>query len=146
MTEVEAVVGDIDDMPYTSGVVFIEFRAHGEIISEPMIAGMAISVHSAEGDVALALKLYDGSYHLKEGGSYVRIDGSYDPGMAHFVHIELNMDTGKYSICIDEEVVVATKEFLGNFANLHALKFWVAPTITEAFPTAYVVDEIRMTK
>ena len=145
-TEVEAVVGDIGDMPYTSGLLFIEFMAHAEEHSAPEIAAMSISVRSTEGNAALIMKLYDGSYRLKEGGSYIPIVGSYDPNTPHFIHIELDMDAGEYSICIDDEMVVAMKAFLGDFTNLHALHFFVAPTITEAFPTVYVVDDIRITK
>lgn len=149
-TEVEAVVGDIapygGQMPYTSGKGFVEFRAHGETIPQHLIAGMAISVRSESGDAALSLKLFDGSYHRREGDSYVRIEGSYDPGKAHFVHIEVNMDTRKYSICIDDNVVVSHKAFLSSgFTDLYKLCFFAPPTITEAFPSVYVVDDIRIT-
>ena len=149
-TEVEAVVGDIapygGEMPYTSGKAFVEFRAHGETISEPSAAGMAISIRSEKGHAALALKLFDGSYHRSEGDSYVRIDGSYNPGAAHFVHIELNLDARRYSICIDGNVVVSHKAFLSSgFSDLNKLCFFAPPAILEAFPTVYVVDDIRIT-
>jgi len=146
-TEVDAVIGEIGGISHTSGVVFIEYKAHGEIVSEQFIAGTAISVRAPDDDWALSMKLFDGSYHLLEGDSYVRMDGSYDPNTMHFVHIELNLDTRKYSICIDDEVVVADKPFLSDdFTNLHSLKFFAPQTVTEAFPAAYVVDEIRLTK
>ena len=146
-TEVDAVIGEIGGISHTSGVVFIEYKAHGEIVSEPLIAGMAISIRAPDDDWALSMKLFDGSYHLLEGDSYIKMDGSYDPNRMHFVHIELNLDTRKYSICIDDEVVAADKPFLSDdFTNLHALKFFAPQTITESFPAAYVVDEIRMTK
>ena len=147
MTQVEAVVGDMGEAPYTSGVAIVEFRAHGEALSEPFIAGVGIYVSSSGGPLALALRLYEDAYYYREGESNVRIDGSYDPGVEHFVHIEVNLDTRKYSICIDGEAVVAEKDFIGDgFADLHALKFLIAPTVTESFPTAYVVDDIRITR
>ena len=146
-TEVTAVVGDIGEMPYTSGVVYIDYWAHGEAISEPFIAGMSISVRSEDGPAALIMRLYDGSYHLREDDTYVRMEGSYDPSTPHFVHIVINMDTRKYSIYIDSEALVIGKDFLSvDFTDLHMLNFWVTPTITEAFPTVYIVDDIRITK
>ncbi len=59
----------------------------------------------------------------------------------------MNLDTRRYSICIDDEVLAENKIFLSeNFANMHTLKFFVPPEVTEAFPTEYVVDDIRITK
>jgi len=147
LTKIFAVVGDVGDAPYTTGVYYIEFRAHGEVIPSPFIAGMEISVRSTEHKAALILRLYDGSYHLREGDSYVRLNGSYEPSTAHFVHIELNLDTRKFSICIDDEVVASYKAFLvEEFLNVHSLQYFVAPTITEAFQNIYIVDEIRIMK
>lgn len=146
-TEIEAVVGDNGDAPYNSGVYFIEFKAHGEVVPEHLIAGVAISVVSATGQPALLLKLHAASYHFREGDSYLPLDGSYDPNATHFVHIELNLDARTYSICIDGQVVASNKAlFTQDFEDLHALKFFAPPTVTEAFEMAYVVDEIRITK
>lgn len=146
-TEVMAVVGDTGEMPYTSGVVYIDYWAHGEVISDPFIAGMQISVRSEDGPAALIMRLYEGSYHFKEGDVYIRIEGIYDPSTPHFIHMVINLDTRKYSIYIDGEAQVTQKEFLSvDFTDLYMLNFWVAPTITEAFPTVYVVDDIRITK
>jgi len=144
-TIVCAVVGDIGSMPYTSGVSYIEFRAHGESIPDIDCAATQISVQSKEGHSALFLILHHDSYHLHEGGAFVRIDGSYDPSTAHFVHIEVDLDTRRYMICINEKVVASNKAFIDNdFTNLHTLKFTLGQTIMESFPTVYVVDEIRM--
>lgn len=146
-SEIDAVVGDVGDAPYSSGMYFIEFKAHGEVVPEPLIAGVAISVTSAAGQSALELKLHDAAYHLWEGDSYLSLDGSYDPSAPHFVHIELNLDARNYSVCIDEEVVASYKALVTqDFGNLHSLKFLAPPTITEAFEMVYVVDEIRITK
>ncbi len=145
-TEINAVVGDIGDAPYTTGVYYIDFRAHGEVVPSYLIAGMSISVRSATEKAALLLKLYDGSYHLREGDSYVRLNGAYDPNTAHSIHIELNLDTRKFSICIDDEVVASNKALFEDFTNLHALRYWATPTITEAFESIYIVDDIRITK
>jgi hypothetical protein len=145
-TVIEAVVGDIGEAPYTSGLVYIVFRAHGEIVPEHLIAGVAISVRSAEDNIAFSLKLYDGSYHLLEEGSYVRLTGTYDTSTAHSLHITMDLDTSKYSICINDEVVAADKAFQDeDFTNLHSLKFIDPQTITEAFDSIYVVDDIRLT-
>ena len=150
---VEAVLGEIDDTPNDSGVYYINFEAHGEVIPQHFIAGMGITVLSADGLRALSLKLFDGSYHVLTGGAAGALpatsplSGTYDPSAAHSVHIELNLDTQKFSICINDEVVVSNRAFLDdNVANLHSLKFFGPATITEAFDMAFVVDEIRITK
>ncbi|MHC4338368.1 MAG: hypothetical protein ACYSTG_10565 [Planctomycetota bacterium] len=146
-TIIDAVAGKISKVPHTAGTYYIDFKAHGEVIPQYLIAGMAISVRSAEDRSALNLKLFDGSYHLLEGGAYNKLAGSYNPGTAHSVHIELNMDERKYSVCIDDEVVAANKTFLqDDFTNLHLLRFFAPATITEAFSMTYVVDDIRITK
>lgn len=144
---VNVVPGVIGGVPHTSGKIFIDYMSHGETISEYLLAGTAISVHGLGDNWALSMKLFDGSYHILEGDDYVRMDGSYDPNTKHFVHIELNMDTKKYAICINDEEVAADKEFLDDdFTNLRSLTFFSPQTVTEAFPAAYVVDEIRITK
>lgn len=146
-TEVTCKVGEIDSATNTLGVYFIEFRAQGEVIPDPFIAGTDISVRSSAGNAALILRLYEGVYHLKEGDSYVMLSGDYNPGLVHKIHIELNFDIRRYAICIDEEVVAANKAFLSEqFEDLSALKYFMAPTITEAFENIYIVDDIRVTK
>lgn len=146
-TVVDAGVGNDGTAPYTTGVYYIDFRAHGQSIPKPPIAAMSISVRSAKDQAALALKLYDGSYYLAEGNSYVRLNGSYNANAAHVVHIELNLDARKYHICINGKVVASNKPLLvQDFTDLHSLHFRVAPTITEAFDSTYIVDDIRITK
>jgi hypothetical protein len=146
-TNVDAVAGHIDGELHTAGTYYIDFKAHGEVIPQHLIAGMVISVLSTENHSALNLKLFDGSYHLRQGNSYDRLTGAYDPGKAHSVHIELNLDKNKFSVCINDEVVASNKAFFqDNFANLHLLRFFAPPTVTEAFLSTYVVDEIRITK
>lgn len=144
---VRAVLGTIDGVPNDAGVYYINFEVHGEVIPQYLIAGMAIAVLSENGHAALSLKLYDGAYHLWDGSSYTQLSGTYDLGMAHSIHIELNLDTGKFSICVNDEVVVSNKAFLdANFANLHSLQFFAPAIITEAFEMVFVVDDIRITK
>lgn len=146
-TEVEAVAGIIDAAPNSAGVYYIEFTAHGEIVPEYLIAGIAISVRDSTGKAALSLKLYNSAYHFRVGESYTPLTGSYDPSTSHFVHIELNLDTRKYSICIDNQAVASNKPlFTSDFEDLHSLKFFAPSTITEAFQMVYVIDEIRITK
>ena len=144
---IHTVLGTIDGVPNDAGIYHINFEAHGEVIPQDLIAGMAIAVLSGKGNAALSLKLYDDAYHLRDGSSYTQLTGTYDPGMAHSIHIELNLDTGKFSICVNDEVVVSNKAFLdANFTNLHSLQFFAPATITEAFEMVFVVDDIRITK
>lgn len=150
---VDAVLGKLDGVPNDAGIYYIEFEAHGEVVPLDLIAGMEISVVSAEDRRALSLKLFDGSYHLLEGGSAnglpatSQLIGTYDPGMAHSIHVELNLDTQKFSMCVNDEAVVENKAFLDDdFTNFHLLEFWAPATILEAFGMEFVVDEIRITK
>jgi hypothetical protein len=145
-TEVESVVGDIGEMPYTTGSVYIEFWAHGEVIPEHKIASISISVRSSEDNIGLLFRLYEDSYHYWDGTSYVQMIGSYDPTIAHFVHIELDLDANKYSICIDGTAIITNIELLvDDFSNMHLLKFIAPQAITEAFESEYVIDDIRIT-
>lgn len=144
---VAAVLGDNGTAPYRSGIYYLEFMAHGEVVPPYLIAGMAISSRSAEDKLAFNLKLFDGAYHELQQNDYSRLTGSYDVGDAHFVHVQLDMDRSQYSICIDNEVIVANQQFLdGDYANVLSLQFFAPATITEAFPAEYVVDDIRVTK
>lgn len=146
-TIVEAVAGDLGDAPYTSGVYYLEFRAHGEIVPTPEIAGNSISVKSAEGKYAFYLRLFDGVYHLYEGDSYIARPGSYDPSQAHTVHIELNLDTRRYSICIDEVTIANNKPFYDDtFVNLYSLEFISPVQVTEAHENIYIIDDIRIAR
>lgn len=146
-TDIQAVVGDNGDAPYNSGVYFIEFWAHGEVVPEHLIAGMAINVLSEGGQPALQLKLYDDAYRFWSGSSTLPLNGSYDPSAPHFVHIKLDLDARTYSICIDEEPVVSNQALLSeDFGSLHSLEFFAPAMITEAFDMVYVVDDIRITK
>lgn len=144
-----ALVGDNGNFPYTSGLVHLEYRAYGEVINKAIIAGMSIEVLSAEGEAALVLRLYDGSYHLLENlntNDYVPLVGSYNSATEHLVHIVINLDTRRYSICIDNEVLAKNKAFLSNrFTNVHMLRFYAQQMIFEAFPLEYVLDDIRIT-
>lgn len=149
----DAVLGNINDEPNDSGIYFINFEAHGEVVPQDFIAGAEITASSAEGRRALSLRLFDGSYHLLTGGTAgalpaaSRLNGTYDPGAAHSVHIELNLDTRKYSMCVNDEVVVSNRAFLDDdVVNLHSLRFFAPATITEGAQTVLVVDEIRVLK
>ncbi|MCP4611490.1 MAG: hypothetical protein GY845_22490 [Planctomycetes bacterium] len=145
--EVKAIVGDFGEAPYRTGVYYIDFHAHGKVIPSGQAAGTVISVLSANKQEALSLNLFGDSYHLCEGNSAVRLDGDYDPNVAHSVHIELNLDTRKYMICIDGNVVAANKTLLNqNFTNLYALRFYIPPARFETMKNTYIVDYIRITK
>jgi hypothetical protein len=145
--QVKAIVGDFGEAPYRTGVYYIDFHAHGMVIPAGKIAGMVISVLSSNKQEALCLNLFDGSYHLKEGNSWVRLFGDYDPSTAHTIHIELDLNTRKYMICIDGNVVAVNKTLLDqNFTSLHALQYHVSPARYESMKNIYIVDYIRITK
>jgi len=146
-TVVEAEAGKIDGVPNDAGIYDISFKVHGETIPDYSIAGTGIYVRSTEDHLALYLLLFDGSYHLWEDGACVRLSGTYDPSMAHSVHIKLNLDRKRFSICINDEVLVSNNVFLDDdFATLHSLRFIAPQIITEAFTMEFVVDEIRIIK
>lgn len=144
---IHAVVGIIDNAPNGSGIYYFNFRAHGEVIPEDFIAGVTIAILSQEDKFALSLKLYDGVYYLREGNTYVPLNGAYDPSVPHSVHIKLDLDARNYSICINDEWVVSDKALMdANFGNLQSLRFFVPGTVTEALEMVYVVDDIRISK
>ena len=143
---IEMILGDIGDIP-CKGIYYFEFRAHGAIIPDHLIAGTTIYIKSLENKRAVSLKLFEGAYHVFNEDAYVRLEGNYDPSVAHFVHIEIDLDCKKYAICINEEVVTANKDFIDNdFVNRNSLKIFIPPTITEAFQNVFVIDDIRVTK
>lgn len=145
--DVAAVLGDDGTAPHTTGTYYLEYRGHGEIVPSYLIAGATVSARSSANDFALNLKLFDGEYHELQNNNYSRLPGSYDVGSAHFVHIELNMDQKRYSICIDDQVVTANQPLLVNtMADVLSLQFFMPQMITEAFPSEYVIDELRVTK
>lgn len=145
--EIKAIVGDIGDAPYTTGVYYIDYNAHGLVIPEQTYGAMSISVRSTDNKAALSLLLYDGAYHLEQGGSSLRLTGSYDPNTAHRIHIVLDLDAKRYSICIDGEVLASNKPLLaGDFTDLHSLQFHVFPGIFEGFMSVNIVDDIQITK
>ncbi|MCH7840686.1 MAG: hypothetical protein IID38_10695 [Planctomycetes bacterium] len=145
--DIIAVVGDNGTAPYTSGTYCLEFKAPGAVIPPYLIAAPRISARSAEDTKALMLRLYAGSYHLDEATSSVPVSGSYDPGAAHFVHVELKLDSRRFALCINDQVVAFNQTlFYGDFTNLHSLQIVAPQTITEAFPAEYVVDDIRIAK
>lgn len=142
-----AVLGDNGTAPYQSGTYYLEYRAHGQVVPSYLIAGPAISSRASDDKLAFNLKLFDGAYHELQGGDYARLSGAYDVGDAHFVHVEMNMDTEQYSVCIDDEVVASGRPFIdGDYANIFSLQFFLPQMITEAFPSEYVIDDIRVTK
>jgi len=144
---VAAVLGNNGTATYQAGTYYLEFMAHGDLVPSHLIAGAAISSRSAENGFAYSLKLFDTAYHERQQGNYSLLAGSYDVSDAHFVHVELNMDEKQYSICIDDEIVTSNQQLLeDDFTNIVSLHFFMPQMITEAFPSAYVVDDIRVTK
>ena len=143
----EAVVGQISGNLNDSGVYYINYRAFGEIVPDSIYSGAAIAVWSSAGQRALSLKLHANTYHVLEGGSYFPLEGSYNPSVAHSVHIEVNLDARTYSICIDDETVASNRPLLASsFGGFHSLKFFSPLQQLEAFEMSYVVDDIRITK
>lgn len=69
------------------------------------------------------------------------------PYPAHAVHVELDLDRNIFSMCVAGQAVATDEPFLdSSFDELHSLQFIVPATITEAHPTEYIVDKIRITK
>ncbi|TKJ36975.1 MAG: hypothetical protein CEE38_08705 [Planctomycetes bacterium B3_Pla] len=145
--EINAIVGDISDAPYTRGVYYIDYAAHGLNIPETTSGAMRISVRATDNKPALSLLLYDGAYYLAQVGPSLRLTGSYDPSTAHRVHIELDLDMRRYSVCIDGEVLASNIPLIAStFIDLHSLRFNVFPTDSPGFESENVIDDIRITK
>lgn len=143
-TEVDATVANADGSPVTSGIVYIEFRAYGEIIRDGL---QSIAVVAGNGSEILRLGLRPGAYQLRDRGSWVPLNGAYDPGTAHKVHITVNLNRKTYTICINGETLALNKPFLFSSAeDLQKLKFTTGAAILEAFPSESVVDDIHISK
>jgi hypothetical protein len=146
-TIVDAVVGDIGQGPYSTGTYYVNFRAHGAIVPQYLISGPVVSVTSVAGRAVTYVKLFDDLYHRRQGDAFVDLSGAYDPTAAHSVHVELDLDARRFSMCVNDQVLVADASlFDSDFDDLHAVRFYLPATITEAFPAEYVVDDIRITR
>jgi hypothetical protein len=148
-TNVNALPGKLDGSANNIGRFYVWFKAHGAIVPAQLIAGPTINVLSTTDRLAVSLKLYDSAYHLLHPGSGTteRLGGSYDPRAAHEVLIVLDLDSARYSVCINGTRVSANRPFeLTNFGELGRVQFFMTPTITEAFASRYVVDQVRIMK
>lgn len=146
-TIVNAIAGEINGVANNSGTYFIRYRAHGEVIPAQLIAGIGTSAFDENDNSAVFLKLFNGAYHARMGANYNALAGSYDPGVAHTVQIELNFSSKAYSVCIDGNAVLSNSPFFSqNFSEIKTLRFFAPQTVTEAFPATLVVDDIRITK
>ena len=148
-TRVSASAGRLDGAANNAGRLYVRFNAHGAIVPAQLIAGPTVNVLSTTDRHAVSLKLYDSAYHLlhSETGTSDRINGSYDPGNAHEVLIVLDLDSKRYTVCIDGTRVSANNTFEStDFGELDRVEFFMTPTITEAFASQYVVDEVQIMK
>lgn len=146
-TIVKAIAGKINNEANKTGTYYIRYRAHGEVIPAHLIAGIATSAYDEKDNGAVLLKLFNNTYHARMGDNYNVLAGSYDPGVAHTVQIELNFSSKTYSVCVDGSAVLANSPFYSqNFSEIDTLRFFAPQTITEAFPATLVVDDIRITK
>jgi hypothetical protein len=148
-TNVRVVVGDGGFPPYTETVYYIDFRAYAPSIPEYDIGATSIAVWSAYGKIALRLKLYNNAYYFAEGvmAPDSRLAGDYDPRAVHCIHIELDLAARKYSICIDNEIVLSNRPLLdGDFTDVHSLEIFAPQATTQSFTGVYVIDDLLITK
>lgn len=126
---------------HTGGQYSINFKAYAEADQSKL----TMSVRSTSGKNALELDYIGGRYSLKSGDGQQSLVGVYSPGAVHFIHISINMDTGKFSVGINGVVVAADKTFLdASFEDLRLLRFEYVAAILEAFPGKYIVDDIEI--
>jgi hypothetical protein len=143
---VTATVGDIGEAPYNSGVYVLEYHAVGDTVPNPGIAGLATAVLDSDGDAGPHLKLFDGSYHGLESGSFVRYGTGYDPTVPHVLHVEIDMAERLYGVCLDGIRIAADRPIVGAFDNVDRLQFIAPSTLTEAFSAVVTVDSVRISK
>jgi len=131
--------------PHTSGIYYINYKAHSLITPQHLISGLATSIADVDNNREISTKLYDNAYYLKQGNTYTPLAGDYDPNAAHTVHIELNKNTNKYSMCIDNIPVANNRGFNSTtFGEFNELRFFMPAMVTDGFKTEYVLDEIRV--
>jgi hypothetical protein len=124
---------------HTTGRYRIDLKAYAEADQSKL----SISVRSTSGYKALELGFKDGLYNLLSGSGAETLAGAYTPGTVHAIRIDMNMDTQKFSVTINGVMVAANKSFLdAGFKDLKLLRFEYIAAILEAFPGAYVVDDV----
>lgn len=144
-TGVSADVANADGTPVTSGTVYIEFRAYGEIIRDDTEGAQRVVAVASDGSEIFHLMLFSDKYHLWDGNAPVQINGSYDPGRAHSIHITVNLNRKNFSICIDGVSVVSGEPYLSSTANdLQSFEFVVPAAIFDSELSEYVVDDIHI--
>jgi hypothetical protein len=152
-SSVRAIVGDLGSAAYAQEVYYIDFKAHAPKIAEQVYGAMLITIKSTDDEAGLLLRLYNGAYYVAERRPfprttlYRRIGGSYDPSTTHHVHIEVDLASETYSLCINGQLLRSKTSLLsGDFRDMHCLEFLTNPMITEAFMTEYIVDDLLITK
>lgn len=129
----------------SSGKAVVVFDGYGEIVPAQLIAGMEVRVLSSDDEAAAVLKLFDGSYKVLEGALTVDIAGSYNPSVAHTVVITLDLDTQTFSVCLGASELLSGRPFASSAgADIERVEFLMPATLTEAFPSVFVLDRIRM--
>lgn len=137
-TAVDFVVGG---GPHTNRRYSVEYRAYAEVAQ----SGLGMSVRSPSGAPAITLRFLNGQFTLASGAGNETLPGTYPNNTAHTIRIEVNLDAGRASVAIDGAVVAANRPFLdASFDQLHELHFEYAPTILEALPGRYVVDDVEV--
>ena len=145
-TTVEFLWGDAGDTPCT-GRYIISFRAVGDPVPQYFISGTGIEVKSMEGRTALALRLFGGVYHHRQGDAYLPLSGSYDPTQPHTVTLSVYLDAHAYTVCVNGVVLAAGQPILDpDFRVRRGLAIQLSPMITEGFPAGFILDDVRVTK
>ena len=117
----------------------------GEQVPSQLIAEMAVNILSSSNQAAASLKLYDASYKVLEESSTVNVTGSYDPSQVHHVVIKLDVDNQTFDVCVNNAVLLSGRPFSSSAAtDVSRVELLLPSTVTEAFPSVFVLDECRV--
>lgn len=141
-TVLECVAGS---GPHTSGSYSVRYKAYSvNTNTDPILKTL---VKSSDGQRAFELLLSGGKFKLSSGVGLEVLPGGYSPNVAHSIEIGIDLDTSKFSVNIDGNVVALNKTFLDTgFNEVYLLRFEYPPPIIEDFPGSYVVDRIIIQK
>ena len=134
--------------PHNTSAYSILIKGYSEVAYH--MPELTMMVKSATGDEALRLTWAGGNITLQSGSGTENI-GTYSENVLHQIWIVLNTDDKKSSILISKEgestVTADDKPFIdATFGEIDQVYFEYPPAILEAFPGAYVFDEVEISK
>jgi hypothetical protein len=137
--------GHLSHGPHHKGIYRIQYSAYTEINN----AWITLSILSETGQKALELSHQGGRYRLNSGSGSETLPNTFMLNKKHLVSIKLNMDKKVFTVSITPSTgqEIIERPFLSNsFSEFTLLRFRYSPTIVEAIPGNYIIDNLKVKK